>query len=132
MKVVRVLYQKVFPLAQYVNEKIGVEIEINTTSEEESSFDAFRRAKDMVEAWHKESSLSASANLISPPLELPVIYKNEEPDKCAIPGILANDILSCNSLVVLDAYKGLIKDNKELFSVYEKRRSQLVGDGGMT
>lgn len=122
MKVVRVLYQKVFPLGMYVNEKIGVEIELNSSTEQESSFDAYRRAKDLVEAWHREGN--PSLNLPAPvQSELPVIQKSAE--KEYVPGISVSDILSCGSLVVLDAYKGLIKDDNNLTLAYNQRRAEL-------
>lgn len=125
MKVVKVLYQKVFPLGMYVNEKIGVEIELNSSTEQESSFDAYRRAKDLVEAWHREGnpSLNLPSSIQS---ELPVIQKSAEEEY--VPGISVNDILSCGSLVVLDAYKGIIRDNKVLMQHYNTRREQLVNE----
>ena len=55
MKTVSVSYQKVFPLGSYINEKIGVEIEL----EERDGNDALAaldRAKDIVETFHKQSN----------------------------------------------------------------------------
>jgi hypothetical protein len=130
MNIVKIMYEKVFPLAPYVNEKIGVEVEIHPGEDEDS---AFLDAKTTVERWHKDGNpiLFINTGVSFPiPAELPVIYKNDEVNENITPGISVNDILSCNSLVVLDAYKKLIKDNEHLITAYEKRRSHLVGDGG--
>lgn len=128
MKVTKVLYQKVFPLGQYTNEKIGVEMELSPSDDEGVAFAA---AKMLVEKWHKEGNPLLYLITSPPPAaELPVIYKNEIISGDVIPGLNINDILSCNSLVVLDAYKGLLKEDDSLRDAYEKRRAQLIGDGG--
>lgn len=48
MRLKTISYQKVFPIAAYVNEKIGVEIEINDGDDEQK---AFQLAKDTVNKW---------------------------------------------------------------------------------
>lgn len=124
MKVVKVLYQKVFPLAQYVNEKIGVEIELD---DRDNVDHVFKTASDLVERWHKELNPHLQFNPQSPvSSELPVIQKSVECDP--IPGISVRDIQSCASLVVLDAYKGLIRDNERLMEHYNSRRDELLRD----
>lgn len=127
MKVTKVLYQKVFPLGQYTNEKIGVEIELSTGDDENI---AFSYARVIVDKWHRENNpgLCLAVDISALPVqELPVIYKD---GVGVAPGISIGDILSCNSIVVLDAYKSLLKDDDELRDAYEKRRAQLIGDGG--
>lgn len=52
MKVDRISYQKTFPLAPYVNEKIGVEIQLDGDSPEQALYNA----KKIVEEWHKQSN----------------------------------------------------------------------------
>lgn len=124
MKVVKILYQKVFPLAQYVNEKIGVEIELD---DQDNVDHAFKTASDLVERWHKELNPHLQLNPQSPiSSELPVIQKSVEYDP--IPGISVGDIRSCASLVVLDAYKGIIRDNEVLMEHYNSRREELLRD----
>jgi hypothetical protein len=53
MKVKTISYAKVFPLAAYVNEKIGVEIELDETDDWEETFSL---AKTMVEKFHKDNN----------------------------------------------------------------------------
>lgn len=53
MKIVAVNYQKVFPLGQYINERIGVEIQVDP---DESEVDALREAKRIVEQFHKDNN----------------------------------------------------------------------------
>lgn len=125
MKVVKVLYQKVFPLAQYVNEKIGIEIELDTSKGDDPDH-AFDNAKSFVEKWHKLGNPSLHFSVAAPAsIELPIIQNDTEERKL---GISIEDIRSCNSLVVLDAYKGIIRDNDVLMKHYNTRREQLVNE----
>jgi hypothetical protein len=126
MGIIKITYERVFPLAPYVNEKIGVEVDVRPGDNTDREFEY---AKSIVERWHKEGNPSLYVNLIQSPSEIPVIYKDEIISDSTIIGISIGDILSCNSLVVLDAYKGLIKDNDTLMPAYEKRRTELLGDG---
>jgi hypothetical protein len=48
MKIRTISYQKVFPLASYVNEKIGIEIELD---EHDDWNEAFDDAKELVNNW---------------------------------------------------------------------------------
>lgn len=125
MKVTKVLYQKVFPLGQYTNEKIGVEIDLSAGDDENI---AFSYARMIVDKWHKENNPGLYLTVNTSALvhgELPVIHKDEE---IRNPGISTGDILSCNSLVVLDAYKGIIKDDEHLMFNYNKRRAELLAN----
>lgn len=53
MKITTVNYQKVFPLGQYINERIGVEIQVDP---DESEVEALREAKRIVEQFHKDNN----------------------------------------------------------------------------
>lgn len=77
MKVNIVTYQKVFPLSPYVNEKIGIEIQVD---EGESPEDAFIVAKQFVEDWHKVAhpELPPENGPTIPTGEVPVINRAEE------------------------------------------------------
>jgi predicted RNase H-like HicB family nuclease len=52
MKVEKVLYQRIFPLSPYVNEKVGIEIIVE---DGESASECLDAAKETVEAWHKSN-----------------------------------------------------------------------------
>jgi len=120
MKVVKVIYQKVFPLAQYVNEKIGIEIELDGMDDENK---AFKIAKDTVEKWHKEGNPQLQE--VSQPGEAPIPVIQIQKEEKAI-GLYVEDIMSCKSLLVLDTYKPLIKGKVPLETAYNVRRKQLV------
>ena len=53
MTVTTISYQKVFPLAQYINEKIGIEIQVDPDDSPEVALDF---AKKTVEEWHRASN----------------------------------------------------------------------------
>lgn len=50
MKIEKVTYQKVFPLSPFVNEKVGIEIQLDAG---EVAEDVLCIAKATVEGWHK-------------------------------------------------------------------------------
>jgi hypothetical protein len=68
MKPDKVTYQKVFPLSPYVNEKIGIEIQLEEYDNPEYCLDF---AKEIVEGWHKKRN----PHLI----DEPAIYQSEVP-----------------------------------------------------
>lgn len=119
MKVVKVIYQKVFPLAQYVNEKIGIEIELDGMDDENK---AFKIAKDTVEKWHKEGNPQMQETPAGE-VSIPVIQvqKDEKAN-----GLYEEDIMSCKNLKVLEAYQSLIVGNPKLEKAYNKRRHQIL------
>jgi hypothetical protein len=49
MKIKTISYKKIFPIASYVNETIGIEIEID---EKDNPDEVFATAKKQVEDWH--------------------------------------------------------------------------------
>jgi hypothetical protein len=48
MKITSISYKKIFPIAQFVNETIGVEIQVD---EGDDTDEAFKIAKETVEQW---------------------------------------------------------------------------------
>jgi hypothetical protein len=90
MKIERINYQKVFPLGQYINEKLGVEIQLD----EGDDFDAaMLAAKEMIEKFHiqnnpqlysKGNNIAAIADYIfsdKPHREEPSIQVNDDRKK---------------------------------------------------
>lgn len=62
MKIDRINYKKIFPIAPYINEQIGVEIQLDETDKPDDALDT---AKRIVESWHKGNNPSlaiASSN----------------------------------------------------------------------
>jgi hypothetical protein len=75
MKIIKALYQKAFVVGPYLQEKIGLEIEIDGTCETPEL--ALDQAKKIVEQWHKANN-QITPQLPGPPTEIPVINKAEE------------------------------------------------------
>ena len=53
MKVDRISYKKIFPLGSYINETIGVEIDVHT---DDAVLDVLAHAKFLVEKFHKDNN----------------------------------------------------------------------------
>ncbi len=51
MKITAISYQKVFPLAQFVNERIGVEASVDIDDDVD---ECMKMLKGTVETWHKQ------------------------------------------------------------------------------
>jgi hypothetical protein len=60
MKIKTVTYQKTFPLAQFVNEKISAEVELQ---DGDSPEEALANAKSLVEKFHKDTNPQLYSNL---------------------------------------------------------------------
>lgn len=58
MKVTSVSFKKIFPIAQFINQTIGVEVSVD---EGEDAGDALDFAKETVESWHMASQIADEA-----------------------------------------------------------------------
>ena len=120
MKIERISYQKAFVIGPYLQEKIGLEVQID---EGEDPAAAFERAKELVARWHvttnPQPDFSAQG---APPTELPVI------DWAAERRIsrLIDDMNACRVLTELQTYYTLAKANPDLEAAYEARKRVLV------
>jgi hypothetical protein len=82
MKVDRISYKKIFPIQSYVNETIGVEIQLDDTDDWEESFSL---AKRMVEKFHKDNNPQLTEAEL--PIERPPYF-----DVCNAPPIVLKSI----------------------------------------
>lgn len=53
MKVDRISYKKIFPIGSYINETIGVEVQLD---DKDDFHETFQYAKELVEKFHKENN----------------------------------------------------------------------------
>jgi hypothetical protein len=70
MKIERVSYQKIFPLGQYINEKIGVDILVN---DGDDPMELLKKASEMVHEFHSKNEQSF-------PVDTPVKKRGEALD----------------------------------------------------
>lgn len=140
MKITTVNYQKVFPLGQYINERIGVEIQVDP---DESEVDALREAKRIVEQFHKdnnpqlytettvhnnsqfEDSPNAPWNLRKADEQPPYTPKTQ-------PHSTIEAINSCTTLKVLQEFDLIVKNMSskypEIKEAYDNKLKQLTND----
>lgn len=109
MKITKVFYSKTFPI-QMAWEKIGVEIE--TT--DDSPRNALYEAKKLVENFFYESNKAAEKALQA---EKEVITPTDS---------IINDIKSCKTVKVLEAYKLIAKSNKTVQEAYDNHLKLLT------
>jgi hypothetical protein len=127
MKIKTIFYERVFPIAPYVNEKIGAEA---TLEDDDNPSDCLAILKETVEMWHKQNETkineTQSQQGFQPP-ENPATAPTEKPaerPKDQVAGIIF-DIASVTDLKVLDSYKLVIKKHPDIQAAYEKKYSEL-------
>lgn len=129
MNITKVTYQKAFVVGPYLQEKIGIEIEIDSRCGEMPEF-ALDHAKEIVERWHKDNNpplpdaapSGGDAHIVYGPR---VIEK--EPEDRSI-GLTPELLMSCEDLVTLQSFYLLVDKSSrvELKEAYNKRKSELV------
>ena len=115
MKIERVTYQKVFPLGQYVNEKIGVDYLLQENDDPKAALQA---AKDLCEEFHRESN------------NFPMPFQTETSIPATIPDIqitkeepksLEDQIKDCFTKNQLQEFRLIARMNPKLQEVYDNR-----------
>lgn len=98
MKVEKILYQRIFPLSAYVNEKIGVEMIVEKGDD---AYDVLDLAKSIVEDWHKQHHPVPYDPSLTPEEQLPVIQLQDERSKEMVDRIA--EAMSITELAALKA-----------------------------
>lgn len=115
MKTDKVTYQTTFPVAPFLNDKIGFEI---TLEEGDTEEDALTYAKKKAEDWHRKANPHIYAVDLGP---LPTLQPKEIAIEKPLPeeqriAQLISDIYNCTILGTndgLESYKGLVqRENK--------------------
>lgn len=124
MKVTSINYQKVFPLGQYINERIGVEIQVDANEDEN---ECLRQAKLLVERFHKDNNPHLYQEQESEPI---VIYGEplrKSSDKKPQIESYIDDILAVTDPEKLkNEWSLLAKSNPKLQQAYESKLKQLT------
>lgn len=114
MKFTKVTYSKLYPLQQFSNEKIGVELEIQ---EGESPLAALEEAKKLVEEFYQQNiKLEEQKQVTNIKEELPKSQK----------GVI-EQILGCKTEKELSEWEIYVnsKNGEPLKGIYEQRKMQL-------
>lgn len=110
-------YQKLFPVGAYLNERIGFEASVD---EGQDPLEVLSQLKSLADKFHKESNPQLDG-VTADPEKLP--EQQVQADRRI--GIMADDIMGCTEIKVLETYKLLTRNNAELRDVYENRMIQL-------
>lgn len=119
MKIEKISYQKLFPLGAFINEKIGVEMQLD---EGDNPLQVLNEAKKLVEKYHIDTNPQMyidDAPQIS--TSLPI----EEVQPLTKVASLIQQINSCEEMKVLESYKFIVKNDTALQKAYDKKLKQL-------
>jgi hypothetical protein len=120
MEIIKVSYERIFPLAPYVNEKIGFEATIDGSVESEK--EALAKLKLIAEESHKalNPELYQSNNQPIPPGPPPVITIERTSEDKRIADLI-RDIYACTKIEGDDglfSYRKMAASNKEAEGAY--------------
>lgn len=122
MQIIKVSYERIFPLAPYVNEKIGFEATIDGSAESEK--DALNKLKQIAEEWHKSNN--PGINTEGGVEALITVDRTTEDERIAK---LIAEIYSCTEIggdSGLGSYWTLSQSNETTKLAYEVMRKKLV------
>lgn len=89
MNISKISYSKIYATSQFLNERIGVEVDIN---EGEDAKVALQTAKSLADEFHKEAN--------------PELYKFNEKSLTAEEANIVTEISNCTTMDKLATYKG--------------------------
>jgi hypothetical protein len=115
MKIEKVSYQKLFPIGNFLNERIGFEASVD---EGDDIFETLGKLKRMADQFHAENN---AANIV-PDSENSSHKENSEDREI---GLKPEAIMSCKELRVLETYRFVIKGKPALEAAYNQRKFEL-------
>lgn len=126
MKVKTITYSRVFPLASYVNEKVGIEVELD----DNDGFDeTFEYAKGLVNGWgqkplgfiaepHEFQGLVPKHNFTA---NQPIPTKDIAEEKSTADRVI-EQINECKDLKVLESFKLIAQKNEKIWGAYIRQK----------
>jgi hypothetical protein len=129
MKFTKIYYEKVYPIAPYVNEKLGLEIELQETDNVHEVLDL---AQDTLDLWHmkKHPDLYTQTKSVAPLAEIP---KRQEDKNRPAPDTaegLIYDISRAGDNKVLESFKFIIdrrySTNEKVKEAYDRQLEFLL------
>lgn len=127
MKTTKVTYLKTFPLGQFINEKIGIEIELNEGDDIQSAL-AFARSE--CELNHKANNAHLYKDQETMAEQEPVVIWGEplrktEPQKLSQKELIISEINKCQSQKQLKEWNLLASKYPETKELYDLKLKQL-------
>src|SRR6185369_1626045 len=112
MRVTKINYQKLFPLGMYINERLGLEAELEDGDSPEQSM---QQLKKMTESMATNPNYGIVHEL-QPIPEINVELNGKDHRI----NFIASQIASCTEKVVLESYRLIAKQHEKLQAVYDK------------
>ncbi len=119
MKIEKISYQKLFPLGAFINEKIGVEMQLD---EGDNPVQVLNEAKKLVEKYHIDTNPQMYIDDVPQISTTTTIDQVQPLTKVAS---LIQQINSCEEIKVLESYKLIVKTDPDLQRAYDKKLKQL-------
>lgn len=121
----RVTYEKIFPLAPYINHKIGVSYLINEGDDPKQVLQA---AKDLCEEFHRDSiNTSLSHQFEQPQPPEPAILPSIQKERLSVDyEYVIDQINDCETIQDLDSWNIIAKGNHEAGMAFAKKAAELL------
>lgn len=115
MKITEITYDKLFPYAPWLNQRIGIKVQVD---ENDNVDEVFNKAKDQVDKWYEQAGGFQSGEQI--------IEKNTEPKQNDPVVGIESAINSCTTVKVLESFKLLSSRDESVKKMYDKKMKELT------
>lgn len=131
MKITTISYSKTIPTGPYMNERIGIEAELEENELPEA---ALSKAKLLIDKWHIENNPQLYADVLHGRNGSDELFTSAKDNATFITqpiGLSIESIQSCKSIKELEIYELLIDKTKDqelkrkLFMAYEEKFKEL-------
>lgn len=123
----KVTYQRMYPIGQYLNEKIGFEMELgpDALTTETEILESVEHLKKLCDQAHQklnpglytENTVTGEVSMGTPVTQIQRPSNTIE--------ALMQDINSCKDVVVLQSYKFLVQKDQQLLDTYNQKLKEL-------
>ena len=120
-KIDKITYAKLFNIGLYMNERIGVEMQLDAGDDAK---EALETARKLVHEYHREANKELYEREESIQEEPTKVLQQETPKEKAKTSMI-DGINSCKDIKVLETYKFLCRSNPEFQKAYDFKLKQL-------
>jgi hypothetical protein len=125
MKFTELYYEKVFPIAPYVNEKIGVRMSIEEGEDAKAAIETAREfAEECFNEKYGDLAQRINISFDEPPPTPVVIKETPPPEEQRIADIIAQ-MNTCKEIKVLETYRFMVKKEPKLQEAYDLKHKEL-------